>query len=140
MRRPGFLGLAAAAGLALAQNKQIDVVTATATQDTTPRVGIVLSSFKQGTDHDGTKIKGLDEPGLPDADLTSTQIDAARPPLHHCRGVRAMAASREIKVASGRVDHRMGRRVRRTELQEDDRRSHPSFSQGPFRNRRSEFC
>jgi hypothetical protein len=76
MRRRRFLGLGAAAGLALAQNKQTDEVTATATQDTTPRVGIVLSSFKQGAEHDGTEIKGLDDPRPPDADLTSTQIDA----------------------------------------------------------------
>jgi hypothetical protein len=63
-------------GLALAQNKQIDEVIATATQDTTPRVGIVLSSFKQGAEHDGTKIEGLADPRPPDADLTSSQIDA----------------------------------------------------------------
>lgn len=76
MRRRRFLGLGAAAGLALAQDKPIDVVTAGATQDTTPRVGIVLSSFTEGEDHDGSKIKGLDEPKPPDADLSSNQIDA----------------------------------------------------------------
>ncbi len=76
MRRRRFLGLGAVGGLALAQNKQIDEVIATATQDTTPRVGIALSSFKQGAEHDGTKIEGLRDPRPPDADLTSSQIDA----------------------------------------------------------------
>ncbi len=76
MRRRRFLGLGAGAGLALAQQKRIDETVATATQDTTPRVGIVLSSFKQGTEHDGTKIQGLADPRPPDAELTSAQLDA----------------------------------------------------------------
>lgn len=75
MRRRHFLGLAAA-GAAFGQQKQADGIIASATQDTTPRVGIVLSSFKEGTDHDGSKIKGLDDPRPPAADLTSAQIDA----------------------------------------------------------------
>ena len=76
MRRREFLGMAAGAHLALAQDKEPDTITASATQDTTPRVGIVLSSFKEGEEHDGTKLKGLDEPRPADADLTSAQIDA----------------------------------------------------------------
>jgi len=75
MYRRQFLGCGAAAGLALAQNKQDEVI-ATATQDTTPRVAIVLSSFKEGSDHDGTKLPGLADPQPPGADLTSAQVDA----------------------------------------------------------------
>ena len=76
MHRRRFLGLGASAGLALAQNKQADEVIATATQDTTPRVAIVLSSFKEGSDHDGSKLPGLADPQPPGADLTSAQVDA----------------------------------------------------------------
>jgi hypothetical protein len=74
--RREFLALGAAAGLSLAQQKQEEAVIATATQDTTPRVSIVLSSFKEGADHDGTKLPGLSDPRPPDADLTSGQLDA----------------------------------------------------------------
>src|ERR1700687_1735101 len=76
MLRRHFLAMGAAAGLALAQKKHDDTIIATATQDTTPRVGIVLSSFREGEDHDGTKIPGLRDPRPPAADLTSAQIDA----------------------------------------------------------------
>ena len=76
MRRREFLAAAAGARLGLAQDKDADVVTASATQDTTPRVGIVLSSFTEGEEHDGTKLKGLADPQPPDAQLTSAQIDA----------------------------------------------------------------
>jgi hypothetical protein len=75
MRRREFLGVAAA-GAVYAQQKEPGAITASATQDTTPRVAIVLSNFKEGEDHDGTKIKGLNEPRPPDADLTSAQLDA----------------------------------------------------------------
>ncbi len=74
MNRREFLGVAAA-GAALAQNKKDEVI-ATATQDTTPRVSIVLSSFKEGQDHDGTKLPGLADPQPPGADLTSAQVEA----------------------------------------------------------------
>jgi hypothetical protein len=53
-----------------------DVATAGATVDTTPRVGIVLSSFTGSEDHDGTKIQGLADPSPVDAALTAGQIDA----------------------------------------------------------------
>ena len=76
MRRREFLALGAAASLAAAQQKPRDTIVTGATQDTTPRVGIVLSSFKQGEEHDGTPIKGLDDPQPPGATLTSAQIDA----------------------------------------------------------------
>ncbi len=59
-----------------AQQKPEDVVIAGATQDPTPRVAIVLSSFKQGEDHDGTKIPGLKDPQAPGANLTAAQLDA----------------------------------------------------------------
>ena len=76
MLRRRFLALGAGASLALAQKKQDDTIIATATQDSTPRVGIVLSSFKEGEEHDGTKIPGLSDPKPPGADLTSAQLDA----------------------------------------------------------------
>ena len=53
-----------------------DVSTAGATVDTTPRVGIVLSSFTGSEDHDGTKIQGLADPAPVDAELSAGQIDA----------------------------------------------------------------
>lgn len=77
MLRRMFLALGAGASLALAQQKkEEEAVIATATQDITPRVGIVLSSFKEGEEHDGTKIPGLKDPRPANADLTSAQLDA----------------------------------------------------------------
>ena len=76
MFRRQFLALGAGAALATGQKKQQDAVIAGATQDTTPRVGIVLSSFKEGEEHDGTKIEGLADPRPPGADLTAKQLDA----------------------------------------------------------------
>jgi hypothetical protein len=76
--RRSFLTAGAGALTALAQDqkKEDDVQVAGATQDPTPRVGIVLSSFKAGEDHDGTKIPGLSDPQPPGADLTPTQFEA----------------------------------------------------------------
>jgi hypothetical protein len=51
-------------------------VTASATWDTTPRVGVVLSNFKGAEDHDGTKIAGLPDPRPVTAELTFAQLDA----------------------------------------------------------------
>ena len=81
MLRRNFLITGAGAVVVLAQQKPDekkpdDTFVAGATQDPTPRVGIVLSSFKQGKDHDGTKIPGLREPQPPGADLTPAQFDA----------------------------------------------------------------
>jgi len=73
--RRGFLKSApaiAALGRAWGQ----DVATAGATVDTTPRVGIVLSSFTGSEDHDGSKVQGLADPAPVDADLSASQIDA----------------------------------------------------------------
>jgi uncharacterized protein (DUF362 family) len=53
-----------------------DVIIAGATEDTTPRVGIVLSSFTGSEDHDGTRIQGLADPSPVDAELSASQIDA----------------------------------------------------------------
>src|SRR5271157_356525 len=53
-----------------------DVATAGATEDTTPRVGIVVSSFTGSEDHDGSKIPGLADPSPVDAELSAGQIDA----------------------------------------------------------------
>jgi hypothetical protein len=76
MCRRQFLAMGAGAALAAGQKKQEDAIIATATQDTTPRVGIVLSSFKEGEDDDGSKIAGLADPQPPAADLTAKQLDA----------------------------------------------------------------
>ena len=81
MFRRSFLITGAGALAALAQQKAADkkpddAHVAGATQDPTPRVGIVLSSFKQGEEHDGTKIPGLTDPQAPGADLTPAQLDA----------------------------------------------------------------
>jgi uncharacterized protein (DUF362 family) len=80
MRRRRFLELGlTAAGLAGSQQQKEqkeEAVTATATQDQTPRVGIVLSSYDGSEDHDGTKIKGLADPQAVDKDLTAAQVDA----------------------------------------------------------------
>ena len=74
--RRSFLIAGAGAIAAMAQQKADDTIVAGATQDPTPRVGIVLSSFKQGEEHDGTKIPGLADPQPPGADLTPAQFDA----------------------------------------------------------------
>ena len=67
----------AAAGTATAQQRLAeDSAIAGATVDTTPRVGIVLSSFRGSSDHDGGKLPGLQDPRPPDADLTTAQLDA----------------------------------------------------------------
>ncbi len=74
--RRQFLGLCTA-GLAMAQEKNPqDEVIATATQDTTPRVGVVLSSFAGGDEHDGSKLAGLASPQPKDADLSDEFIEA----------------------------------------------------------------
>jgi hypothetical protein len=65
------------AGAALAQeNKSEPAVVAGATQDTTPRVGIVLSSFAGGSEHDGSPLTGLAHPQPKDAPLTTEFVDA----------------------------------------------------------------
>jgi hypothetical protein len=71
------MGAGAVAAMAQqnAEEPMADIV-AGATQDPTPRVGIVVSSFKEGEDHDGTKIPGLREPMPPSAELTAAQFDA----------------------------------------------------------------
>ena len=58
------------------QQNPSDEVIATATQDTTPRVGVVLSSFAAGSEHDGTKLEGLASPRPAGADLDSAFIEA----------------------------------------------------------------
>ncbi len=93
MRRREFLAFGASAGLLFGQERKDEAI-ATATQDTTPRVSIVLSSFREGLDHDGTKLEGLADPRPPDADLTSAQVDAM------ARKAIELAATREGEFAS----------------------------------------
>lgn len=73
LKRREFLSLLAASPI-LSQQKQDEVI-ATATQDLTPRVGIVLSSFAGGEEHDGTKLQGLPDPRPVDAELDDKFID-----------------------------------------------------------------
>ncbi|MGB7721937.1 MAG: DUF362 domain-containing protein [Bryobacteraceae bacterium] len=75
MLRRGFLKSAPAIA-ALGRAWSQDVATAGATVDTTPRVGIVLSSFTGSEDHDGTQIQGLADPSPVNAELSAGQIDA----------------------------------------------------------------
>lgn len=49
---------------------------ASASVDSTPRVGIVLSSFRGATEHDGSHLAGLSDPRPVDSDLTLPQIEA----------------------------------------------------------------
>jgi hypothetical protein len=49
---------------------------ASATFDATPRVAVVLSSFRGSSEHDGTPIAGLPDPRPIDADLDFAHIDA----------------------------------------------------------------
>lgn len=76
--RRRFLAFGAGgAVIAAAQQKPAEEsVTASASVDTTPRVGIVLSDFRGSSDHDGAKVEGLRDPRPLDADLTSAQLDA----------------------------------------------------------------
>ncbi len=77
MKRRSFLAIGAAAGLARGQKKpREEAVTAGATRDATPRVGLITSNYHGSEDHDGTKIPGLAEPKPLDADLTAAQIEA----------------------------------------------------------------
>jgi uncharacterized protein (DUF362 family) len=73
--RRNLLGLAAS--VALVDEKPLnESVTASATRDSVPRVGVVISSFRGGKEHDGTEIPGLADPCPPDAEMTDGQLDA----------------------------------------------------------------
>jgi hypothetical protein len=61
--------------LAQGQRDSQDQAIATATQDSTPRVGVVLSSFAEGTEHDGTKLAGLRSPRPVNAPLNTEFVD-----------------------------------------------------------------
>lgn len=77
MTRRELLAIAAAPlAAAQAPPNPNESVLATATQDKTPRVGIVLSSFKGGAEHDGTPVKGLASPQPLNASLSQEQISA----------------------------------------------------------------
>lgn len=74
MLRRDFLLFSA---VAAAQTKgKKEEFTATATQDTTPRVGLALSSFAGGEEHDGSKIKGLANPQPVGAALSAADFEA----------------------------------------------------------------
>ena len=47
-----------------------------ASQDATPRIGILLSSFRGSSEHDGSPISGLRDPQPVGAQLSAAQIDA----------------------------------------------------------------
>jgi uncharacterized protein (DUF362 family) len=78
MLRRRLLELAAAvAGAARSRDQPAgdDTAVAGATLDATPRVGIVLSSFRGSEDHDGTKLSGLRSPAPPGGPLGAAQLD-----------------------------------------------------------------
>ncbi|MBI4876079.1 MAG: DUF362 domain-containing protein [Acidobacteria bacterium] len=56
--------------------KPEEAAIASASEDTTPRVGIVLSSFAGSEEHDGSKLKGLARPRPADSDLDDASLDA----------------------------------------------------------------
>ena len=61
--RRHFLGLGALTGQAARETGKIEEwFSASATYDCTPGVGIVLSSFRGSTEHDGPPLKGLPAP------------------------------------------------------------------------------
>ena len=77
MERREFL--ACAAGLAAAEEKKKPLeesITASATFNRTPQVGIVSSDFRGGEEHDGTKLEGLRDPAPVDRELSPAQLDA----------------------------------------------------------------
>jgi uncharacterized protein (DUF362 family) len=75
--RRDFLGLGALAVQAPKEAKKVEEwITASATFDRTPKVGIVLSSFAGSTEHDGTPLKGLAKPRPADAQLSDDEINA----------------------------------------------------------------
>lgn len=78
MNRRRFIGLGlTAAGVAAARPQEpAESVVASATRDTTARIGLVGSNFAKGETHDGTPLPGLPDPAPLDAELSAGQIDA----------------------------------------------------------------
>ncbi|MFN0166887.1 MAG: DUF362 domain-containing protein [Bryobacteraceae bacterium] len=76
IRRREFLVSALAAGPLAAQTKKTETFSTTASQDKTPRIGVVLSSFGGAEEHDGTKLKRLADPRPATAELSDAQIAA----------------------------------------------------------------
>ena len=81
-----------------------DTVVASASVQRTPRVGIVLSSYKGGSDHFGNaKFEGLAEPRAPSEELNAKQIaamtrHAIRLGNHPNRGFRRVLSANESVV------------------------------------------
>jgi hypothetical protein len=91
-------------------------VTATATQDRTPKVGIALSSFAGASDHDGTEMRGLADPRPAGAPLTDAQFAALlRKTIElslRGRSARGIAAADEwVLVLPGAAEPRLVRAV-----------------------------
>lgn len=57
------------------ESKPREYVTATASRDTVPRVGLIPSTFKGNTEMDGRKIRALARPAALAAPLTADQLD-----------------------------------------------------------------
>jgi hypothetical protein len=75
MTRRDWLGCCGMAVAARAQQAPIrESVTASATVDRTPQIGIVRSDLKKGEEEDGTPFEGLAQPRPVDARLTSLQL------------------------------------------------------------------
>lgn len=76
MRRRDCLLVPFALQALIAQSgKPREWVTAAASRDTAPRVGLVPSTFKGGAELDGRKIRSLAKPAPFDAPLTAAQLD-----------------------------------------------------------------
>jgi hypothetical protein len=71
MRRRNFF----LSALAVYAQKPREWVTATASRDTAPRVGLIPSTFPGGEEMDGKKIRGLVKPAALTATLTAAQVD-----------------------------------------------------------------
>lgn len=77
MRRRDLLLAPLPIGIALCgeQKEPKEWVTAAASRDTVPRVGLIPSTFTGGEETDGRKIRGLLKPAPMDAPLSGAQLD-----------------------------------------------------------------
>lgn len=73
-----------------------EAMLASASVDRTPRIGLVVSSFKGGAEHDGTPIAGLPSPRAVDAELSPSEQDTLLR--------KAIALSRRGRGATLQID------------------------------------
>jgi len=75
MRRRDLLLSCCGAAAAAEERKPREWVTAAASRDTAPRVGLIPSTFRGSVELDGRKIRGLARPAPINAPLTADQLD-----------------------------------------------------------------